>query len=67
MSRNILGTYGSFKKLATMLGRCANTFDGNMHHDFQLDITETIILGLSTTAIVGTGSGKNQMSAGEVQ
>jgi len=33
-------------------------FNQNIPHDFQLDVAEALILGLDTTVIAGTGSGK---------
>jgi superfamily II DNA/RNA helicase len=38
--------------------RCEEAFNGNKPYDWQIDVTEALLLGLDCVAIAGTGAGK---------
>jgi ATP-dependent helicase YprA (DUF1998 family) len=50
--------YDSVWTRAALVDRFKNSFVGLQPHDWQLDVTEAVLLGLDCIVIAGTGAGK---------
>jgi ATP-dependent helicase YprA (DUF1998 family) len=60
-ARETASTVNSYNSQATreaIVSRCEEAFGGNKPYDWQVDITEALLLGLDCVAIAGTGAGK---------
>ena len=60
-ARETASTVNSYNTQApreAIVSRCEEAFGGNKPYDWQVDITEALLLGLDCVAIAGTGAGK---------
>lgn len=60
-ARELAYTQDNYNSQVTRLDivkRCEDAFSGNKPYDWQIDVTEALLLGLDCVAIAGTGAGK---------
>lgn len=60
-AREIASTTDNYSSQVTreaIVKRCEEAFSGNKPYDWQIDVTEALLLGLDCVAIAGTGAGK---------
>ena len=50
--------YGSEATREAIVKKFEDVFDGKKPYDWQVDVTEALLLGLDCVAIAGTGAGK---------
>lgn len=55
---SITDNYSSEATRLAIEKRCEEAFGGNKPYDWQVDVTEALLLGLDCVAIAGTGAGK---------
>jgi ATP-dependent helicase YprA (DUF1998 family) len=57
-ARETADNYSSQVTRQAIVDRCEEAFNGNTPYDWQIDVTEALLLGLDCVAIAGTGAGK---------
>jgi ATP-dependent helicase YprA (DUF1998 family) len=60
-AQELASTQDNYNSQVTRLAivkRCEDAFGGNKPYDWQIDVTEALLLGLDCVAIAGTGAGK---------
>jgi ATP-dependent helicase YprA (DUF1998 family) len=57
-ARKTTSGYSSQITRQAIVDKCENAFGGNKPYDWQVDVTEALLLGLDCIVIAGTGAGK---------
>jgi ATP-dependent helicase YprA (DUF1998 family) len=55
---SMIDHYSSQLTREAIVKRCEEAFNGHKPYDWQIDVTEALLLGLDCVAIAGTGAGK---------